>query len=113
MRGRRRVTERIRRGPGLQRPLAVDRLAHRIDHAAEQPADGRTAAGDALTMARQPRRTPSSAAKGISKALGPENPTTSQGIGALASMTMRAPTDMAWIGPATSTIRPRTPTTRP
>jgi hypothetical protein len=29
------------------------------------------------------------------------------------SITMRAPTDIAWIGPATSTIRPRTPTTRP
>jgi len=25
----------------------------------------------------------------------------------------REPTDIAWIGPATSTIRPRTPTTRP
>ena len=33
------------------------------------------------------------------------------GIGWLA--TTRAPIDMAWIGPATSIIRPRTPTTRP
>ena len=29
------------------------------------------------------------------------------------SITMRAPTDIAWIGPAISTISPRTPTTRP
>jgi hypothetical protein len=29
------------------------------------------------------------------------------------SITTRAPTGMAWIGPATSTINPRTPTTRP
>ena len=28
-------------------------------------------------------------------------------------MASLAPTDMAWIGPATSTISPRTPTTRP
>ena len=31
-------------------------------------------------MARQPRRTPSSAANGISNALAPEKPTTSQGM---------------------------------
>ena len=80
-----------------------------------QPADGRTAAATEVTTARQPRRTPSSAANGISSAFGPEKPTTSQGIGRPppVSIMTRAPTDMAWIGPATSTIRPRTPTTRP
>ena len=40
VRGRRRIAERIRRMPAGQRPLAVDRFAHRIDHAAE-PAFGR------------------------------------------------------------------------
>jgi hypothetical protein len=45
----------------------------------------------------------------------PAKPTTSQGIGRpdAVSMVSLAPTDMAWIGPATSTISPRTPTTRP
>ena len=40
---------------------------------------------------------------------------TSQGIKRLTpvSITIRAPTDIAWIGPAISTISPRTPTTRP
>ena len=62
-------------------------------------------------MARQPRRTPSSAPNGISRALAPAKPTTSQGIGRPlpVSIITRAPTDMAWIGPATSTISPRTP----
>ena len=81
-----------------------------------QPGDGRTAAAAERTMARQPRRTPSSAPNGISSAFSPEKPTTSQGMSRLSrplSITTRAPTDMAWIGPATSTIRPRTPTTRP
>jgi hypothetical protein len=36
-----------------------------------QPSDGRTAAGATETIARQPRRTPSSAPKGISSALLP------------------------------------------
>ena len=78
-----------------------------------QLGEGRTAAGAAVTTARQPRRTPSSAANGISSALLPENPTTSQGMSVPVSITTREPTDMAWIGPATSTINPRTPTTRP
>ena len=51
-------------------------------------------------MARQPRRTPSSAPNGISSALAPEKPTTSQGMASRpVSITTRAPTDMAWIGP--------------
>ncbi len=80
-----------------------------------QPGEGRTAPATELTTARQPRRTPSSAANGISSAFGPEKPTTSHGMArpAPVSITTRAPTDMAWIGPATSTIRPRTPATRP
>ena len=79
-----------------------------------QPCEGRTEPGTENTTARQPRRTPSSGANGISRALGPANPTTSHGIGLPAvSIITRAPTDMAWIGPATSTSRPRTPITRP
>ena len=80
-----------------------------------QAGDGRTAPRTADTTARQPRRTPSSGANGISSAWPPEKPTTSQGIGLglAVSITTRAPTDMACSGPATSTIRPRTPTTRP
>ncbi len=79
-----------------------------------QPDEGRTAGATEVTTARQPRRTPSSAANGISSALAPENPTTSQGImRPPASIVTRAPTDMACREPATSTIRPRTPTTRP
>jgi hypothetical protein len=35
------------------------------------PSEGRTAPATELTIARQPRRTPSSAANGISKALAP------------------------------------------
>jgi hypothetical protein len=80
-----------------------------------QPSEGRTAAGADETMARQPRRTPSSAPNGISRALLPEKPTTSPAIerpGAVSIDTLQ-PTDIAWIGPATSTISPRTPTTRP
>ena len=70
--------------------------------------------GDDDTMARQPRRTPSSAANGMASACPPEKPTTSHGIGLPpVSMVNRAPTDIAWIGPATSTIRPRTAMTRP
>ena len=65
--------------------------------------------------ARQPRRTPSSPANGITTALLPEKPITSDGMTRLppVSITIRAPTDIAWIGPAISTIRPFTPTTRP
>src|SRR6185312_16803111 len=40
MRGRRRAAKRKRRWPELQRPLAVDWLAHRVDDAPE-PAGGR------------------------------------------------------------------------
>jgi hypothetical protein len=66
------------------------------------------------TTARQPRRTPSSAANGMASAWPPAKPTTSQGIRAgPVSMVNRAPTDIAWMGPATSTIKPRTETTRP
>jgi len=80
-----------------------------------QAGDGRTAAATAVTTARQPRRTPSSAANGIKSALAPEKPTTSHGMLRLlpVSITTRAPIDMVWIGPATSIMRPRTPTTRP
>ena len=115
MRRRRRCAERIRRRPKRQRALAVDRLAHGVDDAAEPAGARADAPATADTTARQPRRTPSSGANGISSAFVPVKPTTSQGI-ALApavSITTRAPTDIAWIGPATSTIRPRTPTTRP
>ena len=80
-----------------------------------QRTEGRTAPATEETTALQPRRTPSSAANGISSAWAPSKPTTSHGIGLPlpVSMITRAPTDMAWIGPATSTISPRTPTTRP
>src|ERR1044071_3418576 len=74
---------------------------------------GRTAARTPETNARQPRRTPSSVANGISSACPPENPTTSQGIGpAGVSITTRAPTDIACSGPDTPTITQRTPTPR-
>jgi hypothetical protein len=80
-----------------------------------QAADGRTAAAVEVTMARQPRRTPSSGPNGINSALESLKPTTSQGMSRAppVSMMTRAPTDMAWMGPAASTIRPRTPITRP
>ena len=56
----------------------------------------RTAARTCDTKARQPRRTPSSCANGISSALPPENPTTSHGIGlGGASISTRAPTNIA------------------
>jgi hypothetical protein len=49
-----------------------------------------------VTTARQPRRTPSSAANGIASAWPPEKPTTSHGIFAdPVSMVRRAPTDIA------------------
>jgi len=79
-----------------------------------QPADGRTAPATDVTNARQPRRTPSKGAKGMSNAYGPEKPMTSLGIFLPGvSITTRAPTDMVCSRPATSTISPRTPTTRP
>ncbi len=80
-----------------------------------QRSDGRTMPAVEATTARQPCRTPSSAANGMASACLPAKPTTSQGIGrpTVVSMVSRAPTDMAWIGPAISTISPRTPTTRP
>ncbi len=80
-----------------------------------QPSEGRTVPAAVATSARQPRRTPSSAANGMASAWPCEKPTTSQGmpLAAPVSMVRRAPTDMAWIGPATSTISPRTATTRP
>jgi hypothetical protein len=80
-----------------------------------QAALGRAAAGAEVTSALQPRRTPSSGANGINSAFAPVKPTTSHGMKRPppVSMITRAPTDMAWIGPATSTIRPRTETTRP
>ena len=76
-----------------------------------QADDGRTCAAALAITARQPRRTPSSPANGITIALLPVKPITSQGIARLppVSTTIRAPTDIAWIGPAISTIRPRTP----
>src|SRR5206468_7308186 len=72
-----------------------------------QAAEGRTWLAALAITALQPRRTPSSPANGITTALLPEKPITSQGIERLApvSITSRAPTDIAWIGPATSTIR--------
>ncbi len=77
--------------------------------------EGRTWLAALAITARQPRRTPSSPANGITTALLPVKPITSDGMKRLppVSITMRAPTDIAWIGPAISTIRPRTPTTRP
>ena len=80
-----------------------------------QRSDGRTAPAEVDTTARQPRRTPSSAANGMANACLPAKPTTSHGIARPPSLSMvrRAPTDMAWIGPAISSISPRTPTTRP
>ena len=101
--------------PGGSGPLPSMGSPMALTTRPSQRADGRTAAGTEVTTARQPRRTPSSAANGISKALAPVKPTTSHGmIGpAPVSISTRAPTDMAWIGPATSTRSPRTPTTRP
>src|ERR1700733_11855066 len=62
-------------------------------------ADGRTAPATDVTSARQPRRTPSSGANGMSNAYGPENPMTSLGIFLPgASITTRAPTDIACSG---------------
>ncbi len=61
MRRRRRVAVRHRRRPLRQRPLAVDRLAHRVDDAAEPGRRGRTWLAALAITARQPRRTPSSA----------------------------------------------------
>jgi hypothetical protein len=82
-----------------------------------QCSDGRTLPAAVDTTARQPRRNPSSAAKGMASAWPPENPTASQGMPlpcpCPVSMVSRAPTDMAWIGPATATISPRTTATRP
>ncbi len=80
-----------------------------------QEAAGRTWLDALAITARQPRRTPSRPANCITTALLPVKPITSQGINrlVLVSTTIRAPTDIAWIGPATSTINPRTPTTRP
>jgi hypothetical protein len=93
--------------PSIGRPIASTTRP-------SQPSLGRTAARTADTTARQPRRTPSSGANGISSAFPPEKPTTSQGMAwPGVSIVTRAPTDMVCSGPATSTIRPRTPTTRP
>ncbi|MEH2471432.1 hypothetical protein V1284_002876 [Nitrobacteraceae bacterium AZCC 2299] len=80
-----------------------------------QAIDGRTWLEALAITARQPRRTPSRPANGITTALWPLKPMTSAGMKRLVpvSITIRAPTDMAWIGPAISTIKPRTPTTRP
>ena len=81
------LRKRIGRRPRRQRALAVDRLAHGVDHAAE-PARRRPHRRRRRrdTTARQPRRTPSSAPNGISSALAPEKPTTSQGIGVAAGL---------------------------
>ena len=94
--------------PSIGSPMA---LRTRPSHAS----DGRTWLAALAITARQPRRTPSRPANGITTALLPEKPMTSDGMKRLppVSITMRAPTDIAWIGPAISTIRPRTPTTRP
>jgi hypothetical protein len=58
---------------------------------------GRTWLAAFAMTARQPRRTPSRPANGITTALLPEKPITSQGMKRLppVSTTMRAPTDMA------------------
>jgi hypothetical protein len=102
-------------GPGGSGPLPSTGSPMALTTRPSQPAEGRTAAGTEVTTAPQPRRTPSSAANGISSAFAPVKPTTSHGMTGPApvSISTRAPTDMAWIGPATSTNRPRTPTTRP
>ena len=62
-----------------------------------QDGDGRTWLAALAMTARQPRRTPSSPANGITTALLPVKPITSEGMKRLApvSITMRAPTDMA------------------
>ncbi|MEY9175517.1 hypothetical protein ABIF15_006749 [Bradyrhizobium elkanii] len=80
-----------------------------------QAGDGRTWLAALAITARQPRLTPSSPPNGITTAFSPEKPITSAGMTrpTPTSITMRAPTDIAWIGPAISTISPRTPTTRP
>ena len=114
MRGRRRGPERIWRRPERQRPSPSIGSPMALTTRPSQPSHGRIAPAAVETTALQPRRTPSRAANGIASALLPEKPTTSHGIRASAvSMVSREPTDMAWIGPATSTISPRTPTTRP
>ncbi len=70
-----------RRGALRQRSLAVDRLAHGVDDAAEpgRPTAAPAPAALAIT-ARQPRRTPSRLPNGISTALAPAKPITSQGM---------------------------------
>src|SRR5207302_3405602 len=85
--------------PSIGSPIA---LSTRPSHAA----DGRTWLAAFAITARQPRRTPSSPANGITTALLPVKPITSEGIARLApvSITMRAPTDIACTGPAISTI---------
>ena len=77
---RRRIAEPARCGAERQRPEAVDRLAHGIDDAPEPSRATAAPRHWVATTALQPRRTPSSGPNGISSALAPENPTTSQGI---------------------------------
>jgi len=90
------------------RALAVDRLTIALITRPSQPGEGRTAgrggcynrpAATAHSLKRRKR---------ISSALAPENPTNFAGdAGRLTvSISTRAPTDMVWIGPATSTSGP-------
>ena len=101
MRRRRRVAIADRRRPLRQRPLAVDRLAHRVDDAAEPGRrrphlaggigdHGAAAAPDAVEAGERHHH-------GVVAG----KPITSQGMKRLppVSITMRAPTDIAWIGP--------------
>ena len=76
--------------PSIGSPMA---LSTRPSH----DGDGRTWLAALAITARQPRRTPSSPANGITTALLPENPITSAGMNRfpLVSITIRAPTDMA------------------
>jgi hypothetical protein len=100
---------------GWQGPKPVDRLAHGIDDPAEPPArrphrrrrsgdDGATATPDAIERCkRHQQRIGAGKAHHLARNLALRT-----GLN-----DTRAPTDIAWIGPATSTINPRTPTTRP
>ena len=84
-----------------------------------QRSDGRMASAALLTTARQPRRTPSSAANGMAKACFPAKPTTSQGIGGPAAVSMVSLEPTTWRGwdlrspPSARARRPRGRRSRP
>ena len=116
MRRRRRGAQRIGRGAARQRPLAVDRLAHGIDHAA-QPGLGRPdrrrqcARRRPGSRAARPRRARTAAQRMRHR----EKPTISHGdaAGRRSRSSTRPPTRSRVTGPTTSISRPCTVSTRP